>query len=109
MANDFLDDSDKLSLGATFVKKIDKNLEDITDDVSVIEKKLPQLQSIKRISDTARLYAERSSSWIDASTLPSPAVMETIHPKALVNKSATTPSMTYRSPLSCEENELHDP
>jgi len=51
MANDFLDDSDKLSLGATFVKKIDQNLEDITDDVSVIEKKLPQLQSIKRISE----------------------------------------------------------
>ena len=51
MANDFLDDSDKLSLGATFVKKIDQNLKDITDDVSVIEKKLPQLQSIKRISE----------------------------------------------------------
>ena len=48
---DFLDDSDKLALGSDFVKKIDQNLEDVTDEVSAIQKKLPQLQSLKKMSE----------------------------------------------------------
>jgi hypothetical protein len=48
---DFIDDSDKLALGADFVKKIDKNLKDVEKEVSDIEKKLPPLLSLKKMSE----------------------------------------------------------
>lgn len=79
---DFKDDSDKIALGSDFVKRIDKSFEklerqnskfadtfdDVKQDVSDIELKLPQLTALKRASEElgSALTSEQAKGLMDS-------------------------------------------